>query len=83
MVTKNKTAEAGAGKNKGRVRVGKLKLNKETLTDLTAGDYKKIKGGAAPVTRACPNPVPLTLMFGCQAPTQVCSATCATSIYCG
>ena len=41
MVTKSKKA----GTKKGRVRVGKLKLNKETVKDLTPGDVKQIKGG--------------------------------------
>ena len=40
MVTRNKT-----GEKKGKVKVGKLKLNKETVKDLTAGHQKHIKGG--------------------------------------
>ena len=40
MVTKRKTA-------KKQVKVGKLKLNKETLKDLSSKDAKKVKGGAA------------------------------------
>lgn len=40
MVTKRKAA-------KKQVKVGKLKLNKETLKDLTVEDAKKVKGGAA------------------------------------
>lgn len=38
MVTK-------ATKKKGIVKVGNLKLNKETVKDLTKSDAKKIKGG--------------------------------------
>ncbi len=43
MVTKSKKT----GAKKGRVKVGKLKLNKETVKDLTGSEGKKIKGGAA------------------------------------
>jgi len=39
-VTKKKT-----GEKKGKVKVGKLKLTKETVKDLTAGEGKQIKGG--------------------------------------
>jgi hypothetical protein len=39
MVTKSKSA-------KKPVKVGKLKLNKDTVKDLTAKDAKKVKGGA-------------------------------------
>ena len=40
MVTKSKTV---AGK--GKVKVGKLKVNKETVKDLTADEKKQVKGG--------------------------------------
>ncbi len=40
MVTKTK-----AGQKKGKVKVGKLKLNKETVKDLSAEEQKKLKGG--------------------------------------
>lgn len=40
MVTKSKPTQK-------QVKVGKLKLNKETVKDLTANDAKKVKGGAA------------------------------------
>jgi hypothetical protein len=40
MVTKRKT-----GEKKGKVKVGKLRLNKETVKDLTGGEQKQIKGG--------------------------------------
>ena len=39
MVTKLKPTQK-------QVKVGKLKLNKETVKDLTANDAKKVKGGA-------------------------------------
>ena len=40
MVTKSK-----AGPQKGKVKVSKLKLNKETVKSLTDKDAKKVKGG--------------------------------------
>ena len=47
MVTK-------ATKNKSsRVKVGKLRLNKETVKDLTDSEAKRIKGGLAPATEGC------------------------------
>ena len=42
MVTKSQTA-------KKQVKVGKLKLNKETITELSTKDAKKVRGGAKPV----------------------------------
>ena len=42
MVSKNKT-----GEKKGKVKVGKLRLNRETVKDLTAREEKQIKGGLA------------------------------------
>ena len=39
MVTKKTTTK------KGKVNVGKLKLNKETVKDLTGSDAKRVKGG--------------------------------------
>ena len=41
MVTKTKT-----GQKKGKVKVGNLKLNKETVKDLSAKEQVKVKGGA-------------------------------------
>ena len=38
-------AKSKKGGKKGKVQVGKLKLNKETVKDLTAGERKQIKGG--------------------------------------
>ena len=38
---------------KSRVKVGKLKLNKETVKDLTAREIGKIRGGAAVISRNC------------------------------
>lgn len=46
MVTRNKPEiTADKGEKKGRVRVGKLQLNKETVRDLTRDEGEKIKGG--------------------------------------
>ncbi len=42
MVTKSK---AGEKKGKGKVKVGKLALNKETVKDLSTDDQKQVKGG--------------------------------------
>ena len=43
MVTKNKSSE-----KKVSVKVGKLKLNKEAVKDLTGNDKKQIRGGGIP-----------------------------------
>ncbi len=42
MVTKKRTK---VSQKKARVKVGKLKLNKETIRNLTGGQQKEIKGG--------------------------------------
>ncbi|GEM_PF-3290903 len=42
MVTKNTKTE---GEKKGRVKVDKLKVNKETVKDLSDKDVKDVKGG--------------------------------------
>lgn len=47
MVTKFRTAGA---KKKGTVKVGKLKLKKETVKDLTGSEKKGIKGGQLPTS---------------------------------
>ena len=44
MVTKSKKSSAKKGP-KGRVKVGKLRLNKETVSGLTSREQKQIKGG--------------------------------------
>lgn len=41
MVTKPK----GAGAKKKKVKIGKLKLNKETVKDLTGSEKEQVKGG--------------------------------------
>ena len=47
MVTKKKGTSTKEAK-KGRVKVGKLKLNKETVKNLTNKDQSQLKGGARP-----------------------------------
>ena len=47
MVTKKKSADQEKAK-KSHVKVGKLKLNKETVKNLTSGASKKFKGGQRP-----------------------------------
>ncbi len=50
MVTKkNSTAEKEA--KRGKVTVGKLKPNRETVMDLSPGEKKRIKGGAGALKR--------------------------------
>ena len=42
MVTKSKSKTS---EKKGKVKVGKLKLNKETVKELSTGERKEIRGG--------------------------------------
>lgn len=42
MVTKSTT-----GKKQSKVKVGKLKVKKESIRDLTPGEIKKVRGGDA------------------------------------
>jgi len=51
MVTKKKTPGTSA-KGKGSVKVGKLKINKETVKDLSEHEVKEIKGGMVPTLMA-------------------------------
>ena len=44
MVTKSKQ-KSEQEKDKGRVKVGKLQVNKETVKNLTSSERRKIKGG--------------------------------------
>lgn len=54
MVTKSRKGAAGAKKqSKGRAKVGKLSLNKETVKDLRSSEQKQIKGGMAAKTNKC------------------------------
>jgi hypothetical protein len=46
MVTKSKKQVAGGKEGKkNRVKVGKLKLNRETVKDLTGDEARRVKGG--------------------------------------
>jgi hypothetical protein len=45
-------AKKSSGKRSSRVKVGKLKLTKETVKDLTKTEAKKIKGGGTRKTCA-------------------------------
>ena len=54
MVSRSKKGVTGGKKQtKGRVKVGKLNLNKETVKDLTAREQKQLKGAVAPKTAKC------------------------------
>jgi hypothetical protein len=46
-------AKKSSGKKGGRVKVGKLKLTKETVKDLTKTEAKKIKGGGTRKNAIC------------------------------
>jgi len=62
MVTKS----TKTGAKKGRVKVGRLKLNRETVKDLTTEERKKVKGGAKPTARCTlPTDRCLTMPPGC------------------
>lgn len=52
----------------------KLRLNRETLTDLTPGDLVQIGGAANEATPACPT---YPLLTGCL-PTSYCTGTSTT-----
>jgi len=45
MVTRSRNS---ATKKKSTVKVGKLKVNKETVKDLSGAEKKKVKGGLRP-----------------------------------
>jgi len=62
VVTKSRNAE---DKKKGTVKVGSLKVNKETVKDLTDVERKKIKGGAL---RRYPTSLVLTCGSTCDCP---------------
>jgi natural product precursor len=49
MVTKSRTGSSGT--KKGKVKVGKLKLKKETVKNLEDKDLKNVKGGMRSTTR--------------------------------
>jgi len=54
MVTKKKSTETDEDK-KGRVKVKKLKLNKETVKNLSSEGAKKVRGGVRAAPPSDPN----------------------------
>lgn len=44
MITKSMETSEQTGQQ-GRIKIGKLQLNKETVKDLTTSDMKEVKGG--------------------------------------
>ena len=52
MVTKKKIRKTE--EPQGRVKVGKLKLDRETVKNLTGAERKEIKGGARPGMASAP-----------------------------
>ncbi len=46
MTTRTNSKKQRAGKKKGRVKVGRLKVNKETVKDLSSREEKSVKAGA-------------------------------------
>jgi hypothetical protein len=54
MVTKSKKHGKGEKEaKKGRVKVGKLKLDRETIKDLTGDEARRIKGGMGGRSGTC------------------------------
>ena len=45
MVTKKKTKTSETDETEGRIKVGKLRINKETVKDLTSDETQNVKGG--------------------------------------
>jgi len=64
MVTRSKTQTNESEEKKGKIKVDKLKLNKETIRDLTESDQKGVKGGIR-VGEDHSNPVANCLPFTC------------------
>ncbi len=63
MVTKKKSPSTKSAK-KGRVKIGKLKLSKETIKDLTNKDQRQVKAGV----RNRPNGTTACTLGYCQGP---------------
>jgi len=64
MVTRSKTQTSENDENKGKIKVDKLKLSKETIRDLTDSEKKGAKGGVR-VGEDHSNPVANCLSFTC------------------
>ena len=54
-----------AGAKKGKVKVGKLKLNRETVKNLTTEEKKQIKGKAAGFVQAQPKNATIATCCNC------------------
>ena len=79
MVTKsNQTSEQE--EDKGRVKVGKLKVNRETVKDLTTNEQKRIKAGYGAGGRPLPTggTENVSNLFTCE-----CPATSTPDCYSG
>ncbi len=61
MVTKSKKT----GAKKGTVKVGKLKLNRETVKDLSTEEKKQIKGKAVGVIKVQPKDATVATCCNC------------------
>ena len=61
MVTKSKKS----GAKKGTVKVGKLKLNRETVKDLSTEEKKRIKGKQAGVIQVQPKDATIATCCNC------------------
>ena len=64
MVTRSKTQTSEGEEKQGKIKVDKLKLNKETIRDLTESERKGVKGGVR-VGEDHSNPVENCLSFTC------------------
>ena len=64
MVTRSKTQTSENDEKKGKIKVDKLKLSKETIRDLTDSEKKGAKGGVR-VGEEHSNPVANCLSFTC------------------
>ncbi|HEV2764437.1 MAG TPA: hypothetical protein VGV38_15770 [Pyrinomonadaceae bacterium] len=65
MVTRNRPeVTTDKADKKGRVRLGKLELNRETVRDLTGDEQRRIKGGPNTVSGAVASPGGF-MYFGC------------------
>lgn len=53
------------GAKKGRVKVGKLKLNRETVKNLTSEEKKQIKGKAAGIVKVQPKNATIATCCNC------------------
>jgi hypothetical protein len=61
----NKRKNDNDAKKSGKVKINALKLNKETVKDLTDNEAKRVLGGRKnePTRAACSNPCPATKLL--------------------